>query len=473
MNLILAIFGISATVNRPLYQAVGFGLMLFKYAVETVFIYMFTGLFYTPLAFAIPSVQLRSPYFQQDTDWLVLLIVLWSIPFLWIAVTMSIRRSVDAGFSPIFGLLVVLPIVNILVMLRLAFQPSKQLPANENTDQQRSKKDAAYLRDKTKMVYSALLGVVVGGLSALVSTLISVYTMHNYGSSLFVGMPIIAGAVAGFIYNQPLRGIGGSMAVGTLSVLVGGTALLLFAFEGVICLVMAFPILVPVGALGGLIGWFLAKMIVLQSHWLLMQSAAAMLLLCWVESHFSNYSIDRVESSVVVNAPIETVWNNVVEFPEIQSQADWWFRLGIATPLRATITGNGVGAIRRCEFTTGAFVEPITEWNPPHRLAFDVTEQPDPLVEMTPYHSIHPPHLQHSFHSVQGEFELVKLGPKSTRLIGRTWYVVEMRPSAYWKLWTDEIVHRIHLRVLEHIRLHSESNAPDVRTAITNRISPQ
>ena len=48
------------------------------------------------------------------------------------------------------------------------------------------------------------------------------------------------------------------------------------------------------------------------------------------------------------------------------------FKTGLAYPLRARLVGAGVGAVRHCEFTTGAFVEPITVWDAPHRLAFDV-----------------------------------------------------------------------------------------------------
>jgi hypothetical protein len=59
----------------------------------------------------------------------------------------------------------------------------------------------------------------------------------------------------------------------------------------------------------------------------------------------------------------------------------WIFRLGVAYPLRARISGEGAGAIRRCEFSTGAFVVPITTWSPPNRLAFDVTSQPLSMTE--------------------------------------------------------------------------------------------
>ena len=120
------------------------------------------------------------------------------------------------------------------------------------------------------------------------------------------------------------------------------------------------------------------------------------------------------------------------------------------------IEGQGVGATRYCEFTTGAFVEPITVWDPPHRLAFDVTEQPAPMFELSPYRDIHPPHLDGFMRSNRGEFRLVALDDGRTRLEGRTWYEVEMFPQWYWTLWTDSIIHRIHLRVLHHVQRISE-----------------
>ena len=126
-------------------------------------------------------------------------------------------------------------------------------------------------------------------------------------------------------------------------------------------------------------------------------------------------------------------------------------------PVRARIEGTGVGAVRHCEFTTGSFVEPIRIWDAPNRLAFDVTKQPDPLVELTPYRHVHPPHLQGTFVSVKGEFELLKISGGKTKLIGRTWYKVDMGPRVYWRLWTDWIVHRIHNRVLNHIQDSTEA----------------
>ena len=104
-----------------------------------------------------------------------------------------------------------------------------------------------------------------------------------------------------------------------------------------------------------------------------------------------------VNSSIEINAPPEAVWNRVVSFTEIREQREWIFHAGIAYPVRATLAGSGPGAVRRCEFSTGAFVEPIEVWDEPRLLRFAVTQNPAPMEELTPYRHIEPPHLKGYF----------------------------------------------------------------------------
>src|SRR5216684_6489309 len=107
---------------------------------------------------------------------------------------------------------------------------------------------------------------------------------------------------------------------------------------------------------------------------------------------------------------------------------------------------------RNCIFSTGPFVEPIEVWDEPRLLKFGVTANPAPLNELSPYGNIQPPHLHGYFVSEKGQFSLTPLPRGRTRLEGTTWYQHTMWPAAYWHLWSDYIIHRIHLRVLEHIR---------------------
>ena len=118
--------------------------------------------------------------------------------------------------------------------------------------------------------------------------------------------------------------------------------------------------------------------------------------------------------------------------------------------------------MRYCEFTTGTFVEPITTWDEPRRLAFDVTDQPAPMFELSPYRHVHPPHLDGALQSTHGEFHLVLLPDGRTRLEGRTCYRLQMFPQSYWTLWSDLLIHRIHERVLVHIKRLSEEGKVQV-----------
>ena len=114
--------------------------------------------------------------------------------------------------------------------------------------------------------------------------------------------------------------------------------------------------------------------------------------------------------------------------------------------------------MRHCVFSAGPFVEPIEVWDEPRRLAFRVTEQPAPMEELSPFH-IHPPHLDNFLVSRRGEFRLDRRPDGRTRLEGTTWYTNRMWPADYRGAWSDAIIHRIHRRVLEHVRDTAEGRA--------------
>jgi hypothetical protein len=159
-----------------------------------------------------------------------------------------------------------------------------------------------------------------------------------------------------------------------------------------------------------------------------------------------------VRSAIDIKAPPEKVWQQVVAFTQIPPPSEWMFRAGIAYPIRAEMQGAGVGAERHCVFSTGSFVEPIEIWQEPRLLKFSVRSNPPPMEEWTPYQHVTPPHLRGFLVSEGGQFLLTPLPDGSTRLEGTTWYRHGLWPSTYWQLWSDSIIHQIHMRVLRHIR---------------------
>jgi hypothetical protein len=305
-----------------------------------------------------------------------------------------------------------------------------------------------------------LLGIVAGAAYLVIFIAVSVYGLGSYGAAMFFGTPVITGCVASYILNRKQkRGALFTLFHSSLTLTVACVAFLLLGLEGIICIVMAMPIMIPLGLFGAMIGRSIAVSLHrpgVSEQTGLVGCMLVLPLIAWIEEVTQQDPTYEVVSKIEINAPIETVWDNVIHFSDISAAPAWYFQLGIAYPTRAHIVGTGVGAHRYCEFSTGTFVEPITAWERPTKLAFDVSEQPEPMFELTPYRHIHPPHLTGSFRSTRGEFRLLALDDQHTLLEGSTWYQLEIRPLNYWTVWTDWILHRIHYRVLDHIKHSSE-----------------
>lgn len=242
--------------------------------------------------------------------------------------------------------------------------------------------------------------------------------------------------------------------------------MLCLGLDGAICLIMAFPLLWPLSFFGGIAGRAI-EVSKLRAHDERRGMIGTMLLLplaLGLEPLDDQRSLHRIDTAVGINSPAPLVWEQVIAFPEITETPAWFFRLGIAAPMRARIDGTGVGACRYCEFTTGPFVEPITAWEPPSssgevgRLAFDVVEQPHPMREWTPFSALHPPHLDDGFVSRRGQFLLEPLPGNRTRLVGTTWYDIDVRPRMYWQAWAAPTIHALHRRVLDHMKRCSEAS---------------
>jgi hypothetical protein len=449
-------FGLQAEVSRRAYVISGFALMFIKYATEAGAVFWFTQRILWPHVFFNPIMTMRQGLLGPPAPaWLQGAIITWTLPFLWIAVSMSVRRAANAGKSAMVGLGVLIPFINYLVMFRLAVVP---------TSEERSWSDAWSEPGSTTEVLdhflsSALKGIAAAVVIALVMVILGAYVFGSYGISLFLGTPVLMGVTSAFLYNRPTRrGLGGTLLVGQVSVVLGAFALLLFAFEGIICLVMLAWMASGMALLGSLVGYSMCVFRPTGAGSVLLLAVALPLAL-GAESLHRPTPLYEVRTSVEIDAPPEAVWPHVIGFSELPEPSEWFFRLGISYPKRATIEGSGVGAVRRCEFSTGAFVEPITAWDRPYRLAFDVQSQPPPMHELSPYRHVHPPHLDGYLRSKRGEFRLVALPGGRTRLEGSTWYELELYPQDYWTLWSDGCIHLIHGRVLKHIKSLAEKDA--------------
>lgn len=309
-----------------------------------------------------------------------------------------------------------------------------------------------------KISKQKLLSIALPCLLGWTFAYLATNVFRDYGFGLFVWLPLVLGATSTLILahkNLVTRKQLRNNAYLTLLIFCVG--LLAFAWEGIICLIMAAPIGFVFTYFGFLIGFHFSKSTLKgqtpTAIILLMLSSPS--LMAFEDTIKETDDLRSVVTTIEINATPDKVWKNVVSFPQLKEPTEFIFKTGIAYPINATIAGQGVGAVRHCNFSTGSFVEPITVWDEPRLLKFSVDEQPEPMKEISLY-DIHPNHLHGYWVSKQGQFKLTALPNGHTLLEGTTWYVNKIKPGFYWTLWSDNIVHKIHNRVLEHIKTQAE-----------------
>jgi uncharacterized membrane protein YfcA len=442
-------FTFEERVGRREYVVSGGGLALAKYVGDAALVWAATGRIWTPLDYLTTVHSVLSSRLAGAPGWLAPALAAWALPFMWVGFGMSMRRALDAGRTAWLALLFFIPYATYALIALLAALPAAPARRARAPEEPRSYE---------RRLPSALLSMLAGAGIGLAMIALSVHGMRTYGVALFFGTPFVMGVVTAFLLNRryPTRWRETAELV-AMTVAVTGGALILMAVEGMVCVVLTAPLAFVVALLGAVAGRYIA----LRDPSRDANALAALIVVPAIASadvRRAPTPLREVRSSVEIDAPPDVVWRRVIAFPPLAEPPGVVFRLGIAYPLRAEIVGRGVGAVRYCVFSTGAFVEPITAWEPGRRLAFDVTTQPRPLHEWSPYTGVVPPHLDGYFRSRRGEFRLVSLPGRRTRLEGSTWYEMRLYPEGYWVLFADALVSRIHGRVLRHVRALAEAD---------------
>ena len=375
-----------------------------------------------------------------------------ALPFLAAGIWLTLRRLRSAGWSPWLVLLFFVPLVNLAFFAALCVAPPR-------ADAAAGASPGALAAWRRWLPASKLGAAAVAtfATAVLAAAFVAFATrvLADYGWSVFVALPFAQGMLAVWLLGARdgrVPPVGASLGVALLSLAVTAGLLAAFVVEGLICLAMAAPLAIPLALAGALVGRAILGFGGRGGPLGLALLALPAGVLGAVPSGTLDAPRYAVVTRIVVDAPPARVWPHVIAFSPLPPPTEPIFLAGIAYPQRARIVGTGPGAMRYCEFSTGAFVEPITAWEAPHRLAFGVVRNPPPMRELSLYGiEIPAPHLKNFLVADAGEFRLMALPNGRTELVGTTWYRHNLYPAAYWRLWSDAIIHRIHLRVLNHV----------------------
>ena len=448
---------LEGTLDRTTYAVWGIALFAIKHNLDRAIASTVFHRSWWPWQYLFPGGGARVSSLRGPEASFFAVMLCLALPFIWVGVSLTVRRLRSIGLPPWLAVLFFVPFLNLLFFTVLCVLPAREDEAMTP--------GAIPPEGLARIIPNDPLGSAAASFVAVVPfgvllTAFGASLLRDYGWGLFVGIPFAQGLAAALIhgYHRP-RSWGSCAAVACASILVTGVLLLFLAVEGVVCLAMAGPFGLGLGLAGGTFGYFLQRGGQTAGH------GAAMLVLLAAMPPLMGFEravrpeppLRAVRTAIEVDAPPSRVWPRVVAFSEIPPPKERLFRLGIAYPVRAHIEGRGVGALRHCEFSTGEFLEPIEVWDEPRLLRFSVSAQPPTMRETSPYGPLDAPHLRQSFRSTAGQFELTELPGGRTRLEGTTWYQNRLWPAFYWALWSDAIIHRIHLRVLRHIAAQSRA----------------
>lgn len=477
------LFSLRRRLSRGTYAVAGLALMAVKYAIDHSIATRFHREWDPWSYFMWPGAETIGVAGLSSADRrLALTLLLVALPFVVAGVILTIQRVLTVGLPVPFVVLFFVPLLNAALFLVLLFAPDARRTAPETVAELKSAKRfdaqaAELLRGRGGFGRAAALAWVVTVPATLLLLVVSVMVLRNYGWGVFVAVPFLLGFLSVVIFTaRGPRSWRECVLVMLGSLGITALTILLIAIEGIVCLLMALPIALALAWFGAYVAYFIQR-----QRWSagrlgslgLALFALAPALMAAEHASDPQPSLRAVVTSIVVAAPPAAVWRRVVSFPPIPPPKEWlrgggWlFRAGIAAPLAAEIDGTGAGAVRRCLFTTGAFVEPIDVWDEPRVLHFAVAAQPPPMREWSPY-DIHPPHLDGFLVSRAGQFRIEPLADGRTLLEGTTWYENRMWPAAYWSLWSDALIHAIHRRVLDHVGALAEDDA-----RVTERPAPR
>jgi hypothetical protein len=250
---------------------------------------------------------------------------------------------------------------------------------------------------------------------------------------------------------------------------LGGIALILAALEGLICIVLASPLAAGVALIGGLLG----RSIALATRRPPRQMAPALAilpLLFALEHAFQPATSFNTIQSITIAAPAEAVWRSVLHMERIDEPLALPYRFGVAYPVRGEVLGEGVGALRRGEFSTGTAIERVTEWTPNRRLAFVVETDIPAMHELSPYEHVHAPHVIGYFTTRTTSFELTPRNG-AVELTLRSSHEIRLDPLLYWMPFARWMIAENNARVLAHVKRQAEGTNSAVIPEAAKRLS--
>lgn len=248
-----------------------------------------------------------------------------------------------------------------------------------------------------------------------------------------------------------------------LPMFVAEAVLLLFVVEGFICIVMAIPITMIAGSIGGVIAGLFYRNRKRNKTVSLACAAVLPLLFAGIESTLQPPTrTETADTSIVIHADETTVWNNIKTVPAIRPnevKPSWSHRIGFPLPIAATLDREGVGGVRNASFQGNlVFIETVNDWQPNHQLGFTIKADTANIPPTTL--DEHVTIGGRYFDVLDGQYRLEPIANGNIRLHLVSHQRLSTDFNVYAALWTTAIMRDLQNSILDVIKHRCESAPP-------------
>jgi len=239
----------------------------------------------------------------------------------------------------------------------------------------------------------------------------------SLGSAFFFFLPLALGISSGTMpeRHQAIKGTLISLAI--FSVILFFTAM-----EGLVCILMATPILI--GAVW--LGWFIGSKIKRPKNKDNINFSLMPLLLFFVVNFFEMNTgnikfYSSIETSLIIPNSKAEVYDNIIDVDTVSVPLSNWHKLGLPIPVKCILTEEKVGGLRLCKFQEGEIIETIKELRKNEYLRMEVTK-----CELGKERKW----LQFD----EDIYRIEDVGNNKSKVTRTTTYYSNLKPRAYWEL---------------------------------------
>jgi uncharacterized membrane protein YhaH (DUF805 family) len=235
-------------IGRKDYLLWGTILFAFKYNLDRLTAWLFgKGWFIVDYLVQVDNLAINE---LSDNDlYFYIVLILQLLPFIWFGTNLTVKRLRNAKIATWLVLFFFLPFINFILFLLLSIIPSRSVESQ--------KKEDSFLKLLVASKYgSAALALTIVVIFTLAISYFLINYLKEYGWSLFVGIPFFLGFGSVLLHGQN-RNISyrEAMAVMFASIILFNISVFILVFEGVICLTMAFTLLLFIGWMGASVGY--------------------------------------------------------------------------------------------------------------------------------------------------------------------------------------------------------------------------